>query len=231
MIFVVKLCVVGGFKKQSQQPPRAPYLCQTNFCLFSSQGFVFRFVFPFLHPSPARLSAPSLSVCLTPGAGTGDTFSAPLYTSVVVVSLTALVALVVLLVNCVTCCKEREIDFKVRVPGQQAPRTAGTHFFLPQEGMGITTPPNSFDWSLLQRLFFFCGHLADFPSLPASHPRRSLKTTLTMRSTSRRQQRTRPPSSPRLKCTRLPCPQWPFPDPRISSHLPASQVRSLSLFC
>lgn len=46
-----------------------------------------------------------------PGAGTGDTFSASLYTSLVV-SLTALVALVVLLVNCVTCCKEREIDFK-----------------------------------------------------------------------------------------------------------------------
>ena len=34
-----------------------------------------------------------------------------------VVSLTALVALVVLLVNCVTCCKEREINFKVRVLG------------------------------------------------------------------------------------------------------------------
>ncbi len=48
------------------------------------------------------------------GGSTGDTLSVPLYLSLVV-SLTALVALVVLLVNCVTCCKEREINFKVRV--------------------------------------------------------------------------------------------------------------------
>lgn len=60
--------------------------------------------------SSARLT---LAVCLTPGAGTGDMFSASFYVSLAV-SLTALVALVVLLVNCVTCCKDREIDFKVR---------------------------------------------------------------------------------------------------------------------
>lgn len=48
---------------------------------------------------------------------TGDSLSVSLYLSLVV-SLTALVALVVLLVNCVTCCKEREINFKVS-PGRQ----------------------------------------------------------------------------------------------------------------
>lgn len=52
---------------------------------------------------------------LISGGNTGDTLSVSLYLSLVV-SLTALVALVVLLVNCVTCCKEREINFKVRVP-------------------------------------------------------------------------------------------------------------------
>jgi len=31
-----------------------------------------------------------------------------------VVSLTVLLALTVLLVNCVTCCKEREVNFKVK---------------------------------------------------------------------------------------------------------------------
>lgn len=52
--------------------------------------------------------------------------SVSLYLSVVV-SLTALVALVVLLVNCVTCCKEREINFKVRV---LAGRFPDTHSFI-----------------------------------------------------------------------------------------------------
>lgn len=64
---------------------------------------------------------------------------------------------------------------------------------------------------------------------PASGPCRSLKTTLTTRSTSPRRQRTRPPSSLRLKCTRLLCPQWPCPDPCTSNRLPASQVRGPSL--
>ena len=48
-----------------------------------------------------------------------------LYLSLVV-SLTALVALVVLLVNCVTCCKEREINFKVRVPAGSYPDRHGS---------------------------------------------------------------------------------------------------------
>lgn len=55
-----------------------------------------------------------MSVVLPSGGGTGDPVSASLYLSLAV-SLTALVALVVLLINCVTCCKEREINFKVRV--------------------------------------------------------------------------------------------------------------------
>lgn len=59
-------------------------------------------------------SALFLPVVLLSGGGTGDPVSASLYLSLVV-SLTALVALVVLLINCVTCCKEREINFKVRV--------------------------------------------------------------------------------------------------------------------
>lgn len=53
---------------------------------------------------------------LISGGSTGGTLSVSLYLSLLV-SLTALVAFVVLLVNCVTCCKEREINFKVRVLG------------------------------------------------------------------------------------------------------------------
>lgn len=40
--------------------------------------------------------------------------SVSIYLSLVV-SLMVIVSLVVVLVNCVTCCKEREINFKVRV--------------------------------------------------------------------------------------------------------------------
>ena len=59
------------------------------------------------------LNTVSLSVFLTSAVSTGDTASTSIYLALVV-SLTALVVLVVLLVNCVTCCKEREINFKVR---------------------------------------------------------------------------------------------------------------------
>lgn len=55
-----------------------------------------------------------LSLIVISGGSTGDTLPVSLYLSLAV-SLTALVALVVLLVNCVTCCKEREINFKVRI--------------------------------------------------------------------------------------------------------------------
>lgn len=51
--------------------------------------------------------------CPMTDGSTGDTWSVSLYLSLVV-SLTALVILVVVLLNCVTCCKEREINFKVR---------------------------------------------------------------------------------------------------------------------
>lgn len=60
-----------------------------------------------------------VSVFLVSGGGTGDTLSLSLGVSLVV-SLAALVAFVVLLVNCVTCCKEREINFKVGERAQQA---------------------------------------------------------------------------------------------------------------
>lgn len=47
------------------------------------------------------------------GESGGNALSLSLYLPLVV-SLTVLVALTVLLVNCVTCCKEREVNFKVR---------------------------------------------------------------------------------------------------------------------
>lgn len=62
----------------------------------------------------------SFCFSLISGGSTGDTLSVSLYLSLVV-SLTALVALVVLLVNCVTCCKEREINFKVRALAGRQP--------------------------------------------------------------------------------------------------------------
>lgn len=60
-----------------------------------------------------------VSVLLFSGGRTGDNISVSLYLTLVV-SLTVLVALVVLLVNCVTCCKEREINFKVSYAKQAA---------------------------------------------------------------------------------------------------------------
>lgn len=59
-------------------------------------------------------SAHFLSVFVISGEGMGDTLSVSIYLSLVV-SLMVIVSLVVVLVNCVTCCKEREINFKVRV--------------------------------------------------------------------------------------------------------------------
>lgn len=67
----------------------------------------------------AYYSAYFVSVLLISGGGTGDTLPLSLDVTLVV-SLTALVAFVVLLVNCVTCCKEREINFKVGVPAQHS---------------------------------------------------------------------------------------------------------------
>lgn len=71
------------------------------------------------HKKTTYCSAYFVSVFLISGGGTGDTLPLSLGVSLVV-SLTALVAFVVLLVNCVTCCKEREINFKVRVPAQHS---------------------------------------------------------------------------------------------------------------
>lgn len=115
-ISVVKLHVVGGFKRGASRLPERR-ISAKHISVYAHHK-VFLFFLPpsstrSLLPTPAQLTL-SLCVCLTPGAGTGDAFSASLYVSLAV-SLTALVALVVLLVNCVTCCKDREIDFKVRV--------------------------------------------------------------------------------------------------------------------
>lgn len=72
-----------------------------------------------------------MSVFLISGGGTGDTLPLSLGVSLVV-SLMALVALVVLLVNCVTCCKEREINFKVGVPAQHSEETMSDKWQLHQ---------------------------------------------------------------------------------------------------
>lgn len=126
-VFVVKLLCCGWIQKaEPAASPSAISLPNTFLFMLITRHFFF---FP---PSPPHSSSAqrTLSVCLTPGAGTGDTFSASLYTSLVV-SLTALVALVVLLVNCVTCCKEREIDFKVRVSRPASDQDA-RFFFSPR---------------------------------------------------------------------------------------------------
>lgn len=70
-------------------------------------------------------------VVLISGGGTGDTLPLSLGLSLVV-SLTALVAFVVLLVNCVTCCKEREINFKVRVHAQRSEEATSDELKLHQ---------------------------------------------------------------------------------------------------
>lgn len=123
-----------------------------------------------------------------------DSLSVSLCLSLVV-SLTLLVALVVLLVNCVTCCKEREINFKVR------PLAAGS------KGRMIPLLLNKYN-----HISLFCYT-------------RSLKTILRMKLTSLHRQRTLLLCSPQLKCTHSQCHLWPCQDPHISSLPLASQVR------
>lgn len=61
--FCCQTLCCGWIQKRSQQPPRAPYLCQAHFCLCSSQGFLF----PSPHPALSswlQLSS-AQSLCLS----------------------------------------------------------------------------------------------------------------------------------------------------------------------
>lgn len=106
-MFVVKLLLWVDLKEEPVHPCCAVSLSNTLM-------FMLMKVLPFFH-SPLKPNYKLfIIVFLISGGSTGDTLSVSLYVSLVV-SLAALMALVVLLVNCVTCCKEREINFKVRV--------------------------------------------------------------------------------------------------------------------
>lgn len=106
-MFVVKLLLWVDLKEEPVHPWCAVSLVKHTY-VYAHEGSAF-----FHSPRKPNYKL-FIIVFLISGGSTGDTLSVSLYVSLVV-SLTALVALVVLLVNCVTCCKEREINFKVRV--------------------------------------------------------------------------------------------------------------------